>query len=99
MPRNIMRVCVAVAAAAALGALGVTGASASGASGRAQEHVTALSVGASHAAAIPGARLWVKRYLGTDGGGGYSVAVSPSGSTVFVTGWGNTGRTTIAYSS
>jgi WD40 repeat protein len=76
---------VAVAAGAALGA---TGASAPGAATRAAE-TARLSAGmAAHPAAGPGAQLWVKRY--TSPGKGFdvarSVAVSPNGRTVFVTG-------------
>jgi DNA-binding beta-propeller fold protein YncE len=58
--------------------------------------------------AATGGQLWVKHYTGVDGGGGQanSVAVSPSGSTVFVTGftYGTTTHdyadyATIAYSA
>jgi outer membrane protein assembly factor BamB len=57
--------------------------------------------------AATGAQLWVQRYDGPGGGNqAYSVAVSPSGGTVYVTGYANTSSTgtvydytTIAYSA
>ena len=48
--------------------------------------------------AATGAQLWVKRYDGPGGGDeAYSVAVSPTGGTVFVTGYTDTSSTTTAY--
>jgi WD40 repeat protein len=85
MNRNITRMIAAVAVAAAVGA---TGASAPGAAGRAPETAGLSARPADRPAAGPGAQLWVKRY--TSPGKGFdvarSVAVSPSGKTVFVTG-------------
>ena len=89
MCKVIMRVAVAAAAAASVSALGVTGASASGAATGAPHPARALLARAPVAAAVPGAQIWVKRYsrssLYTDVA--TSVAVSPSGGTVFVTGY------------
>jgi WD40 repeat protein len=92
MHNFISRVLAAAAAGAVLSALGVTGASVSGAATQAPQ-ARASAWGASHASAIPGAQLWVKRY---NGPGHYpkpeaaqSVAVSPDGGTVFVTGRSN----------
>ena len=49
--------------------------------------------------AATGARLWVARYSGPANGddAARSVAVSPSGSTVYVTGSSYPGSTTLAY--
>ena len=61
--------------------------------------------GASHALANPGAQLWVKRYNGRGGDAyAYSVAVSPTGKVVFVTGYsaaasGYFGYATVAYNA
>ena len=86
MHRYITHAFVAAAAGVALAMVAVTGASASGAARRALE-ARASSAGTSHPAASSGARLWVKRY---DGGNSTddarSVAVSPDGKAVFVTG-------------
>ncbi len=85
MRRNITRVFAVVAAGAALGA---TGASAPGAASRAPETARLAANLAARPAAGPGAQLWASRY--TSPGRGFdvarSVAVSPSGTTVFVTG-------------
>ncbi len=88
-----------------LGALGVTGASVSGAATRAPQ-AGASARAASYAEAISGTQLWVKRYNGTGNGfdSAGSVAVSPGGGKVFVTG-SSTGATsrgdyaTVAYST
>jgi DNA-binding beta-propeller fold protein YncE len=85
-----MRLAVAVAAVVALGALGVTEASSSDVAAQARRPVRVPTVATSHVAAAPGAVLWAKRYYGRPGGGtsdtAASVALSPDGATVFVTG-------------
>jgi WD40 repeat protein len=85
MHKYITRACVAAAASVALSTVGVTGVSASAAA----PQLLGLSLGGtSHATASPGTQLWVKRYNSGIGGPGVaaSVAASPSGNTVFVTG-------------
>jgi outer membrane protein assembly factor BamB len=75
-----------VAAAALLSTLGVTGGSASG---TARQHAArAGAARASQAAAVPGAQLWAAEYSGSirTYSEAYSVAASPTGKTVFVTG-------------
>jgi WD40 repeat protein len=87
MHKYITRACVAAAAGVALTTLGVTGASASGAAPRALRGARMSAAGASPAAASPGAQLWVKRYDGSNStDDATSVAVSPGGGSVFVTG-------------
>lgn len=87
MRRNTTGLFAALAAAAALAALGATGASASGTQGQAPQ-APGLAGGESHANVIPGTRLWVSRYNGTAHRNDLpsSVAVSPDGKTMFVTG-------------
>src|SRR5258708_5495281 len=62
---------------------------------RSPQPVRASSPAGSAASAIPGAQLWVRRYNGPTSLGSYATsgAVSPSGGTVFVTGysWGARG--------
>ena len=81
--RHIGRVC-ATGVGIAL-AVGVAGARVPGA--WAQQAVAGAGAGASLSVASPGAQLWVKRYNSHGNGGAESVAVSPNGNTVFVTGY------------
>ncbi len=103
MHRYITRVFIAAAAAGvALSAVGVTGASASGAALRAPQAVRMSSAGRDHAAVSPGTQLWAKLYNGNGNGHANSVAVSPNGNTVFVTGTSYKGGgdyATIAYNT
>jgi hypothetical protein len=97
MRRFIMRAYVAVAAGVVLGIGGVAGASASAAAPQARQAVRVSAAGTTHAAVSPGTQLWAKLYNGN--GHANSVAVSPDGSTVFVTGTseGRADYATIAY--
>ena len=102
MHRYMTLACVAAAAGLALSTVGVTGASASGAALRAPQAVRMSVAGAPEALANPGAQLWVKRYGIT--GTAYSVAASPTGNEVFVTGYsadasGVLGYATVAYNA
>jgi WD40 repeat protein len=99
---NITRVSVAVAAAATLSTVGIAEASASGtASPGPQVARLAVAQASSHPAAVPGARLWVQRYNGPGNGfdAAASVAVSPGGRTVFVTGTSTGAYATVAYNA
>ena len=87
---------------------GVTGVSALGAAARAPLPVRASALGESGAPVVPGARLWVRRYNGPGNSMGNddvarSVAVSPDGSAVYVTGYSqgtiSDEYATIAYST
>jgi len=103
MRRLMTRASTVVAAGAVAGALGV---SAAGAVAQAPQPARALSPAAAHQMAVPGAKLWVQRYNGPGNGSDVanSVAVSPGGGTVFVTG-ASTGATsssdylTVAYNA
>jgi PQQ-like domain len=88
MHRYLMRMCVAAAAGVTLSTVGVAGASASGAAPRAWQAVRVSPAGTSLVAASPGAQLWATRYNGTGNNADVatSVAVSPTGGTVYVTG-------------
>jgi outer membrane protein assembly factor BamB len=79
--------CAAAAAGVALSAVGAAAASASGTPSGA---FRAVSAGTSQTATGPGAQLWLKHYHESAdfGDTAYSVAVSPDGATVFVTGQG-----------
>jgi WD40 repeat protein len=79
---------VVVAAAVALGGLGVGGAGASATASRAGQPAGHTAAAAGTAGAVPGTQLWAERYDGPGHGYdiAYSVAVSPRGDKVFVTG-------------
>ena len=102
MRRHIMRGYAAAAAAAMLATLGFAGTGTAGAAGHPQ------AGGAARAyASGAGAQLWVSRYNGAGNGsdGATSVAVSPDGTKVFVTGSSYSGSATggdyvtVAYSA
>src|SRR5260221_2666428 len=79
---------VAVAAGAVVGTFGATGVSAAGAATRSPQPARARSLATARALAVPGAKLWVRRFSGPgrDSDVASSVAVSPRGGRVFVTG-------------
>jgi DNA-binding beta-propeller fold protein YncE len=98
--------CVAAATGVALSTVGLAGASASGAAPPARQAVRVAPAGTSLAAASPGGQLWAKRYNGTGNNADVatSVAVSPTGGTVYVTGqsYGTAGvvdYATVAYNA
>lgn len=86
MPRSMSQA-AAVVAAGVIGTLGVTGMSAAGAATQPPRATTA-SLATAQGLAVPGAKLWVRRFSGpgNDSDVASSVAVSPGGGTVFVTG-------------
>jgi WD40 repeat protein len=101
--RCVTRACVAAAVGVALSMVAVSGASASAAAPRA---VRVFSAAASPTAPSPGTQLWAKLYnKNVNSGHANAVAVSPNGTTVFVTGTnGKTGSiatdyATIAYNT
>jgi DNA-binding beta-propeller fold protein YncE len=90
MRRYIGRICAIAAIGVALSTVGAAGANASGTAFRAFRAAGVSAAGTSPAAASPGTQLWLKHYHEsadfTDVA--YSMAVSPDGGTVFVTGEG-----------
>ena len=83
--------------------MGLTAASASGAAPQGPQTMQVAGTGASIPATSPGAQLWVARYDNPGNGGALSVAASPNGKTVFVTGYVTAGAledyATVAYNT
>src|SRR5262245_27089245 len=88
MRRNIAQLVATGAAAAVLSTLTVTAASAATAATQPPQQPGAHPAGVSPGPAAPGVRQWVSRYNSTGNGNddAKSVAVSPGGDLVFVTG-------------
>src|SRR5260221_11474597 len=88
MGRLMRRAAAVVAAVAVVGTFGVAGVSAAGAATRAPQPARAQSLATAQPLAVPGAKLWARRFSGPgkDSGVANSVAVSPRGGRRFVTG-------------
>jgi hypothetical protein len=88
-------------AGAALGGLALVGTGVPEAAANAGHPARTPSAGTVHAAAAPGAQLWVARYNGPkkSWNSAASLAVSPTGSTVFVTGSSGPSYATVAYNT
>jgi DNA-binding beta-propeller fold protein YncE len=93
--RHMARGIAAVVAGAALSAAGASGTGLPGTAAAAAQVASAGSAGTSPAAAPSGSRLWISRYNGPPGTDNVaaSMAVSPDGTRVFVTGWSARART------
>ncbi len=100
--RHLTRACAAVSAGVVLGAVGATADSASATAARAQT-ASVTEAGMALAAPRPGTQLWLERYSNPGNGGATSVAASPNGKTVFVTGYVTAGSledyATVAYNA
>src|SRR5258707_6762461 len=88
MGRLMRRAAAVVAAGAVVGTFGVAGVSAAGAATRAPQPARAQSLATAQPLAVPGAKLWARRFSGPgkDSEEANPVAVSPGGGTEFVTG-------------
>src|SRR5215831_17296829 len=88
MSKHIAYGGVVVAAALALSGLGAGGAGASATAARAGQPAGQAVVTAGAAGTVPGTQLWVRRFNGPANNydRASSVAVSPGGGTVYVTG-------------
>ena len=100
MSKRIMRMTAVLASAAALSAWGTGTRASATPAGAATHPATAAQERMLHAAA-PGAQLWVARYNGPKNSwnNAAAVAVSPTGSTVFVTGSSGPSYATVAYNT
>src|SRR5215467_14161316 len=100
MYKRITRMSAVLASAAALSAWGAGAGVSAAPAGAVTIPATAAPGKALHAAA-PGARLWVARYNGPkkSWNNAASLAVSPDGRTVFVTGSSGPSYATVAYNT